>query len=78
MPAIRQASVHERGVAFVDDAGKWMASMPADLFGGEGIVAEIEILRGDLTRILYARPRETTPSTSSATRSAAWSRTTMG
>jgi 2-polyprenyl-6-methoxyphenol hydroxylase-like FAD-dependent oxidoreductase len=27
--------------------------MPADLFGGEGIVAEIEIARGDLARILY-------------------------
>jgi 2-polyprenyl-6-methoxyphenol hydroxylase-like FAD-dependent oxidoreductase len=30
-----------------------MAEMSADLFGGEGIVAEIEIARGDLARILY-------------------------
>jgi len=27
--------------------------MPAEMFGGEGIVAEIEILRGDLAGILH-------------------------
>ena len=34
--------------------------MPADLFGGEGIVAEIEIMRGDLSRILYEATRADT------------------
>jgi 2-polyprenyl-6-methoxyphenol hydroxylase-like FAD-dependent oxidoreductase len=34
--------------------------MPADLFGGEGMVAEIEILRGDLSRILYDTTRDGT------------------
>ena len=43
--------------------------MPADLFGGEGIVAEIEIMRGDLTRILYDATARTTSSTSSPTAS---------
>ena len=30
----------------------------ADLFGGEGMVAEIEIMRGNLTRILYDATRD--------------------
>jgi 2-polyprenyl-6-methoxyphenol hydroxylase-like FAD-dependent oxidoreductase len=47
-------------VAFVDSAGRPAARMPADLFGGEGIVAEIEIMRGDLTRILYEATRHDT------------------
>jgi 2-polyprenyl-6-methoxyphenol hydroxylase-like FAD-dependent oxidoreductase len=34
--------------------------MPAELFGGEGIVAEIEIMRGDLTRILFEATRDDT------------------
>jgi 2-polyprenyl-6-methoxyphenol hydroxylase-like FAD-dependent oxidoreductase len=53
MPAIRANRVDERGIAFVDRNGRRTAAMPADLFGGEGIVAEIEIARGDLARILY-------------------------
>ncbi|HKT06124.1 MAG TPA: FAD-dependent monooxygenase [Rugosimonospora sp.] len=53
MPAVRAARVNEQGFAYVDSAGRWSARMPAELFGGEGIVAEIEILRGDLSRILY-------------------------
>jgi 2-polyprenyl-6-methoxyphenol hydroxylase-like FAD-dependent oxidoreductase len=53
MPAVRAARVEERGFAFVNDAGKMLARMPADMFGGDGIVAEIEILRGDLARILH-------------------------
>jgi 2-polyprenyl-6-methoxyphenol hydroxylase-like FAD-dependent oxidoreductase len=53
MTQVRQASVHERGIANVNANGRWVSRMPADLFGGEGIVAEIEIMRGDLTQILY-------------------------
>ncbi len=49
---VRAHRVHERGLAYVDGAGRRVATMPADAFGGEGIVAEIEILRGDLSRIL--------------------------
>jgi 2-polyprenyl-6-methoxyphenol hydroxylase-like FAD-dependent oxidoreductase len=51
--AIRELQVDERGLALVDGRNRPMARMPADLFGGEGIVAEIEISRGDLARILY-------------------------
>jgi len=51
--AIRARQVDERGWAMVNARGKRIGGMPADLFGGEGIVAEIEIARGDLARILY-------------------------
>jgi 2-polyprenyl-6-methoxyphenol hydroxylase-like FAD-dependent oxidoreductase len=51
-PRIVAASVDERGVAFVNADGRHAARMTADAFDGEGIVSEIEIMRGDLTRIL--------------------------
>ncbi|MFJ1708761.1 FAD-dependent monooxygenase [Kitasatospora sp. NPDC088346] len=53
MDRARAASVDQRGLALMDAAGRITARMPADSFGGEGIVSEIEILRGDLARILY-------------------------
>src|SRR3954470_25075636 len=53
MPAVLGHRVDERGIAQVDRRGRRVGEMPADLFGGEGIVAEIEIARGDLARILY-------------------------
>ena len=52
MPAIRAHQLDERGMIFVDAAGRELNRMPADLFGGEGIVAEIEITRGDLNQVL--------------------------
>jgi 2-polyprenyl-6-methoxyphenol hydroxylase-like FAD-dependent oxidoreductase len=53
MPAVRADQVDERGWELVDSRGRRMAAMPATLFGGEGIVAEVEIARGDLARILF-------------------------
>jgi 2-polyprenyl-6-methoxyphenol hydroxylase-like FAD-dependent oxidoreductase len=53
MPAVLDHRVHERGIAQVNREGRRIAEMPAELFGGEGIVAEIEIARGDLARILH-------------------------
>jgi 2-polyprenyl-6-methoxyphenol hydroxylase-like FAD-dependent oxidoreductase len=50
---IAAKQVDERGFALVDAHGRRLAEMRSDLFGGEGIVAEIEIARGDLARILY-------------------------
>ncbi|MDT4989990.1 MAG: hypothetical protein QOI74_4084, partial [Micromonosporaceae bacterium] len=58
MAEVRRTTVDERGAHFVDERGRPVASMPAH--GGDGIVAEIEILRGDLTRILYDATREGT------------------
>src|SRR5690349_23825910 len=40
--AIKEKQVDERGWAMVNARGKRIGGMPADLFGGEGIVAEIE------------------------------------
>ncbi|MFI9274344.1 FAD-dependent monooxygenase [Kitasatospora sp. NPDC052896] len=53
MDRARAVSVDQRGLAFVDSSGRITARMPVDGFGGEGIVSEIEILRGDLGRLLY-------------------------
>jgi 2-polyprenyl-6-methoxyphenol hydroxylase-like FAD-dependent oxidoreductase len=52
MPAIRTRQLHERGLAYVGADGRRQAAMAADLFDGAGPVAEIEILRGDLSEIL--------------------------
>src|SRR5215470_10124413 len=60
LDAVRAERADERGFAYVDGRGRWTAKMPADLFGGEGMVAEIEIMRGDLTRILYDATRDST------------------
>ncbi len=57
--AIRAARVHELGMATVTASGKVTSRMPADAFGGEGFVAAVEILRGDLSQILYAATRST-------------------
>jgi 2-polyprenyl-6-methoxyphenol hydroxylase-like FAD-dependent oxidoreductase len=55
---VREVSVDERGIANVDARGRRTSEMAADAFGGEGIVAEIEVMRGDLTRILYEATRD--------------------
>lgn len=52
MPGIRRYQLDERGMLHVDSAGREIVRMPADLFGGNGAVAEIEITRGDLNRVL--------------------------
>jgi len=57
---IRRASLDEHGFAYVDDRGRLTARMPATLFGGEGIVADLEILRGDLSAILLGATRAET------------------
>src|SRR5690348_5913647 len=50
----------ERGFGYGGGRGRWTARMPADLFDGEGMVAEIEIMRGNLARILYDATRDDT------------------
>ncbi len=49
----RALSLDQRGIAFLDGRGRRLAELPTDTFGGEGIVSEIEILRGDLGQLLY-------------------------
>src|SRR5262245_41559015 len=60
MDEVRRRTVDERGLAYLDRSGRRVAAMPADLFGGEGAVAEIEILRGDLSGLLYDLTRPDT------------------
>jgi len=50
---VRSVALEQEGFAYVDARGRITARMPADAFGGEGIVSEIEVLRGDLCRVLY-------------------------
>lgn len=47
---ICREQTHTGAMTYVNSAGKRLASMPADLFAGD-----VEILRGDLARILYER-----------------------
>jgi 2-polyprenyl-6-methoxyphenol hydroxylase-like FAD-dependent oxidoreductase len=54
---VRAEGAPERGLAAEDARGRRTYEMPVELFGGEGIVAEIEIMRGDLARILYEATR---------------------
>lgn len=50
---VREVALEQKGFALVDWKGRITARVPADAFGGEGIVSEIEVLRGDLCRLLY-------------------------
>ncbi|WP_406043652.1 FAD-dependent monooxygenase [Micromonospora sp. NBC_00898] len=56
--SIRAACVREEGMAYVDARGELRARMPVHAFAGEGIVADIEIERGDLARLLYEETRD--------------------
>jgi 2-polyprenyl-6-methoxyphenol hydroxylase-like FAD-dependent oxidoreductase len=58
LPTVRTVTVEERGVAYVDTAGKWLGEMSAEAFGGEGMVAEIEVMRGDLAQVLLDTAQE--------------------
>jgi len=53
-------SVHQRGIANVDDAGAIRATMGVEAFGGNGIISEVEILRGDLADILLETVQDRT------------------
>jgi len=49
----RELALHQRGIEWVDADGKVTVRMAADAFDGEGMISEIEILRGDLSQLLY-------------------------
>jgi 2-polyprenyl-6-methoxyphenol hydroxylase-like FAD-dependent oxidoreductase len=51
---IRSRTTREQGLAFVDASNRKRAEFPVDLVsGGQSIIADIEILRGELVKILY-------------------------
>jgi 2-polyprenyl-6-methoxyphenol hydroxylase-like FAD-dependent oxidoreductase len=49
---VRAVSLHQRGIADVDARGRRRSEMTIEDFEGEGIISEIEVLRGDLAQIL--------------------------
>ncbi|NYJ05189.1 FAD-dependent monooxygenase [Petropleomorpha daqingensis] len=57
---IRAVSLQQKGIAWVRADGSIAARMPVDAFGGEGIVSEIEVLRGDLADVLHRATAATT------------------
>ncbi|MFJ5809671.1 FAD-dependent monooxygenase [Streptomyces sp. NPDC093093] len=58
--AIRAASTGETGTEFVDATGAPLARFAAGTSDSDGATAELEILRGQLSRILIDRTREDT------------------
>src|SRR4051794_988338 len=50
LDTVRALGVEQRGIAWVRADGSVAARMAADAFGGEGIVSEIGVLRGDLAQ----------------------------
>lgn len=50
---VHAVTLEQKGLALVDTRGRITAEMPVHAFGGEGIVSEIEVLRGDLCQLLY-------------------------
>jgi 2-polyprenyl-6-methoxyphenol hydroxylase-like FAD-dependent oxidoreductase len=53
LDAAQALVVPQRGIAFVDANGRHRAEMTVEDFDGDGIVSELEVLRGDLTRLLH-------------------------
>jgi 2-polyprenyl-6-methoxyphenol hydroxylase-like FAD-dependent oxidoreductase len=50
---VREARTNTRGMSVVNRANKRIGTISADMFGGDGFIAEIEILRGDLAEVFY-------------------------
>jgi 2-polyprenyl-6-methoxyphenol hydroxylase-like FAD-dependent oxidoreductase len=56
--AVRAARTQTAGAYTVDADGNVLETFRADDDGGDGYIAEIEILRGDLSRVLYDDTRD--------------------
>ncbi|MBF6189866.1 FAD-dependent monooxygenase [Nocardia sp. CDC186] len=56
--AVRAARTKTAGAYIVDADGKVLETYRADDDGGDGFISEIEILRGDLSRVLYDDTRD--------------------
>ncbi|MFF8280360.1 FAD-dependent monooxygenase [Streptomyces lateritius] len=54
---IRAHSTGMTGGSYVDDQGRTVGELPAEIFGGR-VEGDEEIMRGDLARILYERTRD--------------------
>lgn len=58
--ALQAHATREEGIRFVDRADPVKAVFSSGAFGGQGPVAELEILRADLSRLLYEETRRYT------------------
>ncbi|APA68472.1 FAD-dependent monooxygenase [Janthinobacterium sp. 1_2014MBL_MicDiv] len=56
--AIRAKSTHEDGIRFVDEHDRTRAEIGIGAFEGNGPVAELEILRGELAKLLIEHGRQ--------------------
>lgn len=56
--AIRARTTHEDGLRFVDAQDRTQAEFGIGAFGGNGPVAELEILRGELAKLLIEHGRD--------------------
>jgi 2-polyprenyl-6-methoxyphenol hydroxylase-like FAD-dependent oxidoreductase len=50
---MRERCLDQRGFAWVKADGRRRAEMPVEAFHGNGLISQLEILRGDLTEVLY-------------------------
>src|ERR1700710_1109736 len=55
--AVAAVTLAQRGIAWVDGSGRHRAEMPVEAFGGNGIVSAEEVLRGDLSEVLFQAAR---------------------
>lgn len=51
-------SLKQQGIADVDTTGRHLSEITVNDFGGEGIISEIEILRGDLAELIVADSKD--------------------
>ncbi|HTK66656.1 MAG TPA: FAD-dependent monooxygenase [Pseudonocardia sp.] len=57
--AVRAACTETTGADYVTRKGRRILSMESDMFDGDGPIAEIEILRGDISEVLYDATKAT-------------------
>jgi 2-polyprenyl-6-methoxyphenol hydroxylase-like FAD-dependent oxidoreductase len=50
---MRERSLDQRGVAWINADGSRRADMPVTAFNGNGLVSKLEILHGDVVDVLY-------------------------
>jgi 2-polyprenyl-6-methoxyphenol hydroxylase-like FAD-dependent oxidoreductase len=57
---VREACTDTDGMSIVTRNNRRLATLRADLFEGDGLIAEIEILRGDLSEVFHTATKDTT------------------
>ncbi|GAA4551340.1 FAD-dependent monooxygenase [Amycolatopsis samaneae] len=57
-PSVRAACTETGGLSFVDRYGRTLSTQTADSYGGDGLIAEYEILRGDLAEVFLTATRD--------------------